>query len=279
MGVIVQFGGQTPLNLARGLWRRRGCRSSGTSPDAIDRAEDRKRFQEIVEPPEAPPARERHGHGHRARRSGWPSGSAIPSWSGPPTSWAAGRWRSSTTRRASRHFMDRALEVSPGHPILIDKFLEDAIEVDVDAISDGKTTVVGGIMEHIEEAGIHSGDSACVAAADHLLAGAPGDGSRRQTKLIAAGARRRGAHEHPVRDQGRRALRPGGQPARLADGPLRQQGDRRSPGEAGHEGHAREDPRGAGLHEADPAEAHRGQGGGLPLQPLSQRGHPARARR
>jgi len=61
-----------------------------------------------------------------------------------------------------RLFMVRALEVSPGHPILIDKFLEDAIEVDVDAISDGKTTVVAGIMEHIEEAGIHSGDSACV---------------------------------------------------------------------------------------------------------------------
>ena len=84
-----------------------------------------------------------------------------------------------------RRFMVRALEVSPGHPILIDKFLEDAIEVDVDAISDGKTTVVAGIMEHIEEAGIHSGDSACVAADDHLLPGAPGRGSKRQTKLIA----------------------------------------------------------------------------------------------
>ena len=99
----------------------------------------------------------------------------------------------------------------PGHPILIDKFLEDAIEVDVDAISDGETTVVAGIMEHIEEAGIHSGDSACVLPTitfrPELLRDdrAPDEADRRRTP-------RRGPHEHPVRDQERRALRPGGQP-------------------------------------------------------------------
>ena len=108
------------------------------------------------------------------RRSGWPSGSAIPSWSAPPMSWAAGRWRSSTTPRASRLFMVRALEVSPGHPILIDKFLEDAIEVDVDAISDGEDD------RHRRDHGAHRGGGDPLRgqrlrpAADHLLPGTPG---------------------------------------------------------------------------------------------------------
>ena len=159
-GVIVQFGGQTPLNLARGL-EEAGMPIIGTSPTAIDRAENRDRFQEIVnklklnqpdndtamDVDKALAAAERIGYPVLVRPSYVLGGRSMEIVYNPET---------------LRTFMAKALLVSPGHPILIDKFLEDAVEVDVDAISDGKTTVVAGIMEHIEEAGIHSGDSACI---------------------------------------------------------------------------------------------------------------------
>ncbi len=160
VGVMVQFGGQTPLNLARGL-EAAGANILGTSPDAIDRAEDRERFQDIVKrlklrQPDNDTATDVPGALDAARRIGYPV-VVRPSYV------LGGRsmeivYDSETLGQ----FMERALLVSEGHPILIDKFLEDAIEIDVDAISDGKETVIGGIMEHIEEAGIHSGDSACV---------------------------------------------------------------------------------------------------------------------
>jgi len=182
MGVIVQFGGQTPLNLARGL-EAAGAPILGTSPDAIDRAEDRKRFQEIVNrlqlrQPDNDTAMDTDEAIRAAERIGYPV-LVRPSYV------LGGRSMEIIYDTESlRLFMVRALEVSPGHPILIDKFLEDAIEVDVDAISDGKTTVVAGIMEHIEEAGIHSGDSACVLPtitfSPELL-----ETIERQTKLIA----------------------------------------------------------------------------------------------
>jgi carbamoyl-phosphate synthase large subunit len=181
-GVIVQFGGQTPLNLARGL-EAAGAPILGTSPDAIDRAEDRKRFQEIVNrlelrQPDNDTAMDTEEAIRVAERIGYPV-LVRPSYV------LGGRSMEIIYDTESlRQFMVRALEVSPGHPILIDKFLEDAIEVDVDAISDGKTTVVAGIMEHIEEAGIHSGDSACVLPtitfSPELL-----ETIERQTKLIA----------------------------------------------------------------------------------------------
>jgi len=159
-GIIVQFGGQTPLNLSRGL-EAAGARILGTSPDAIDRAENRERFQEIIKrlnlrQPENDTATDIEGALEAARRIGYPvvvrpsyvlGGRSMEIVYDPET---------------LGQFMERALLVSPDHPILIDKFLENAIEVDVDAISDGTQTVIGGIMEHIEEAGIHSGDSACV---------------------------------------------------------------------------------------------------------------------
>ena len=183
LGVIVQFGGQTPLNLARGL-EAAGAKILGTSPDAIDRAEDRKRFQEIVNrlklrQPDNDTAMDTEEAVLAAERIGYPV-LVRPSYV------LGGRSMEVIYDTESlRTFMVHALEVSPGHPILIDKFLEDAIEVDVDAISDGETTVVAGIMEHIEEAGIHSGDSACVLPAitfsPEMLATI-----ERQTKQIAA---------------------------------------------------------------------------------------------
>ena len=159
-GVIVQFGGQTPLNLARGL-EAAGVKIIGTSPDMIDAAEDRARFKQILEriglrqPP--------NGMAHdaqSARRIANDIGYPILI---RPSFVLGGRameicYDEETVTR----YMTDAANVSPDRPVLIDKFLEDAIEVDVDAISDGKLTLVGGVMEHIEEAGVHSGDSASV---------------------------------------------------------------------------------------------------------------------
>ena len=182
-GVIVQFGGQTPLNLARGL-EAAGVPIIGTSPDAIDRAENRDRFQEIVHKlnlnqPDNDTALDTEKALAAAERIGYPI-LLRPSYV------LGGRSMEIIyDAETLRTFMAKALLVSPGHPILIDKFLEDATEIDVDALSDGKTTVVAGIMEHIEEAGIHSGDSACILppltiSADLL------DLIEKQTKMLAA---------------------------------------------------------------------------------------------
>jgi len=159
-GVIAQFGGQTPLNLAKGL-EAAGIKILGTSPDAIDRAENRDRFQEIVtklnlNQPDNDTARDTQKALKAAARIGYPV-LVRPSYV------LGGRSMEIVyDEETLMSFMEKALLVSPDHPILIDKFLEDAVEIDVDAISDGETTVVAGIMEHIEEAGIHSGDSACI---------------------------------------------------------------------------------------------------------------------
>ncbi|HVV99677.1 MAG TPA: carbamoyl-phosphate synthase large subunit, partial [Planctomycetaceae bacterium] len=159
-GVIVQFGGQTPLNLARGL-EAAGVRIIGTSPDMIDAAEDRKRFQAILEklglhqPPNGI-ATDTEEARHVAERIGYPV-LVRPSYVLGGRAMEICYDESSLVR-----YMTHAVDASPDHPVLIDKFLEDATEVDVDAVADGDRTLVGGIMEHIEEAGIHSGDSACV---------------------------------------------------------------------------------------------------------------------
>jgi carbamoyl-phosphate synthase large subunit len=159
-GVIVQFGGQTPLNISVPLWKL-GVNILGTSPDSIDKAEDRKRFQQMVKKlkilqPANGTANSLEEATKVANKIGYPV-IVRPSYV------LGGRAMEIVyDDEGLGSFMQKAIDVSPGHPILIDKFLEDAIEVDVDAIADGEMCVIGGIMEHIEEAGIHSGDSAMV---------------------------------------------------------------------------------------------------------------------
>ncbi|MEO5359118.1 MAG: carbamoyl-phosphate synthase large subunit [Nitrospirota bacterium] len=158
-GVIVQFGGQTPLKLAVPL-EREGVRVLGTSADAIDRAEDRKRFKELIhklklKQPENETATSAVEAIQSAERIGYPV-MVRPSYV------LGGRAMEIVYDDESlADYMVRAVKASPEHPVLVDKYLQDAIEVDVDAVSDGKDVIIGGVMEHIEEAGIHSGDSAC----------------------------------------------------------------------------------------------------------------------
>ena len=159
-GVIVQFGGQTPLNLSVEL-HEAGVPILGTQPESIDKAEDRKLFQTmlnklgLIQPAnglamnlkEAESVAEEIGYPVIVRPSYVLGGRAM---------------KIVYNKKDLKNFTRLAISASEKHPVLIDRFLEDAVEVDVDAISDGTTTVIGGIMEHIEEAGVHSGDSACV---------------------------------------------------------------------------------------------------------------------
>lgn len=181
-GVIVQFGGQTPLKLAVPL-EREGVNILGTSPDSIDRAEDRKRFKELLhklnlKQPESGTAMSCEEAVAVADRIGYPV-MVRPSYV------LGGRAMEIVYNEISlRDYMKRAVKASPEHPILIDKYLEDAIEVDVDAISDGVDVIIGGVMEHIEEAGIHSGDSAC-SIPPYSLPSDIVDEIKRQTKALA----------------------------------------------------------------------------------------------
>jgi len=159
-GVFVQFGGQTPLNLANGL-KAAGVSILGTQPESIETAEDRQLFAAMLD---------------KLGLRQTPSGSAVTTDEAAaianetgypvlvrPSFVLGGRAMELVYNEEDlRRYMASAIEVTPDRPVLVDRFLEDAIEVDVDCISDGETTVIGAIMEHIEEAGIHSGDSACV---------------------------------------------------------------------------------------------------------------------
>src|SRR5881296_366922 len=181
-GVIVQFGGQTPLKLAVPL-QRAGVPILGTSPDAIDRAEDRQRFSDLLNElklnqaagatvrslPEAREIAQRLGYPVLVRPSYVLGGRAM---------------RIVYDDQDLVQFVGEAVEVAPDHPILIDKFLEDSLEIDVDAVADGERVVVGGVMEHIEKAGVHSGDAAC-ALPPYSLDEAQVKALRAQTKALA----------------------------------------------------------------------------------------------
>jgi carbamoyl-phosphate synthase large subunit len=188
-GLIVQFGGQTPLNLAKAL-EAAGAPIIGTSVDSIDIAEDRERFQELVDrlglkQPANGIALDLPQALHVARRIGYPV-LVRPSYV------LGGRAMEIVYDDAGlSQYMKRAMEASPDKPILIDKFLEAAIEVDVDCLSDGEQTLIGGVMQHIEEAGVHSGDSACVIP-PHSLSKEVVEEIKRQTRELARELRVKG---------------------------------------------------------------------------------------
>ncbi|HEX2610155.1 MAG TPA: carbamoyl-phosphate synthase large subunit, partial [Gemmatimonadales bacterium] len=182
LGVVVQLGGQTPLRLARAL-EREGVAILGTSPDAIDAAEDRGRFEAMTR--ELGVAQPPSGVAHSvdealavAARVGYPV-LVRPSYV------LGGRAMEIVYDDPSlRSYFARAARVAPEHPVLIDSFLEDAFEADVDAIADGTRCVIGGVMQHIEDAGIHSGDSACVLP-PYLITEAQVEEMRRHTRSFA----------------------------------------------------------------------------------------------
>jgi len=181
-GVIVQFGGQTPLKLAVPL-QQAGVPILGTSPDSIDRAEDRERFAallsklELRQPPNGI-ALSVEDAVRIAKRLTYPV-LVRPSYV------LGGRAMEIVYEEEGlRGYMERALDAAPERTILVDKFIDDAIELDVDAISDGRQVVIGGIMEHIERAGVHSGDSACSLPTKSIPEPVLGE-IRRQTQALA----------------------------------------------------------------------------------------------
>jgi carbamoyl-phosphate synthase large subunit len=181
-GVIVQFGGQTPLKLAVPL-ERAGVRIIGTSPDSIDRAEDRERFDDVLRTlgllrPENGIARAQAEAIAVANRLGYPV-LVRPSYV------LGGRAMEIIYEPHDlERYVRRAFAASPDRPLLIDRFLDDAVELDVDAVSDGSDVVIGGIMEHIERAGVHSGDSACALPPTTIDAEVQAE-IRRQTVALA----------------------------------------------------------------------------------------------
>ncbi len=181
-GVIVQYGGQTPLKLAHAI-QKAGFKILGTSPNSIDCAEDRKRFQKMLQKlklrqPSNATVYSASQALKAAKKIGYPV-VVRPSYV------LGGRAMEIVYDDASlKRYMAEAVQVSGEHPILVDKFLESAIEIDVDCVSDGKTVIIGGVMEHIEEAGIHSGDSACCLP-PHSLSGALLGEIKRQTVQMA----------------------------------------------------------------------------------------------
>jgi len=183
-GIIIQYGGQTPLKLARDL-QAAGAPIIGTAPDSIDLAEDRQRFQQLLDdldlrqPPNRTARTEKEAE-KLADEIGYPL-VVRPSYV------LGGRGMEIVYNKAElQRYMDAAVQVSNEAPVLLDRFLDDATEVDVDAVCDGEEVVIGGLMEHIEQAGVHSGDSACSLPPYHLSAELQEE-LRRETRKLAQG--------------------------------------------------------------------------------------------
>ncbi len=221
----MQFGGQTPLKLSRAL-EAAGAPIIGTSPDSIDIAEDRERFQQLVRrlglrQPANATARTEDQAVVLAREVGFPL-VVRPSYV------LGGRAMEIVFNEDDlRSYMSRAVQVSNDSPVLLDRFLDVAIEVDVDAVCDGEDVLIGGIMEHVEQAGVHSGDSSCSLPPNSLSAEVQ-EQLRAQTRKLARALNVDRADERPVRDPERHRLRARGQSARLAYGAVRVQGHRRA---------------------------------------------------
>ena len=235
-GVICQLGGQTPLGLAQGL-ADAGVPIVGTPPEAIHLAEERGAFGRVLA--EAGLPAPKHG-----MASSYDEAATIAAEIGYPVlvrpSYVLGGRGMEIVYddEALEGYIARATAISPEHPVLVDRFIDDAVEIDVDAIFDGQDLFLGGVMEHIEEAGIHSGDSAC-ALPPITLGAREIERIREATEAIARGRRRARPDQHPVRARLRRALRARGQPAGLAHGAVRLEGDRHAAGQGRRAGDAR----------------------------------------
>ena len=224
-GVIVQFGGQTPLKLAAGL-AEAGVPLLGTPVDSIHRAEDRPSFGALLDELglRGPPYATAESHAEALEVA---AGVGYPLLVRPSYVLGGRAMEICYSRERLESYLKRT-NGGAGRTIFLDRFLENAIEIDVDALCDGEDVEIGAIMQHVEEAGVHSGDSACVIPAMSL-----GPDMMRQVEEASArdraGARRGRPHQHPVRGRRRqrRAVRDRGQPARVADGAVRVEGDRR----------------------------------------------------
>jgi len=182
LGVVVQFGGQTPLKLAIPL-EQAGVPILGTSPDAIDRAEDRERFKALLE--KLGLTQPASGAARSVKEAVKIAATLTYPVMVRPSYVLGGRAMEIIyDEKSLQTYIGQAIKASVRHPVLIDKYLEDAIEIDVDALSDGTQVVIGGIMEHIEEAGVHSGDSAC-SLPPYSLSPALVEEIRRQTVALA----------------------------------------------------------------------------------------------
>ena len=236
-GVIVQFGGQTPLKLAEPL-EQANVPILGTSPDAIDLAEDRDRFKQLLDrlklrQPKSGIATSPAKARAIAEEIGYPiviRPSYVLGGRGMEIVYDSAQIDRYLVRLTADLDRPSELAVSDRRPLLIDRYLTDAIEVDVDCLADGKDTYIAGIMEHIEEAGIHSGDSRVLAAAAQSV-GRRHRRTRPPDPRAGAGAQSRRPDERAIRHQGRRHLCARSQSARLAHGAVRRQGDRPTGGQ------------------------------------------------
>ena len=284
-GVIVQFGGQTPLNLA-GPLEMAGVPIIGTSPQNIELAEDRKFFAALLDKlglnqaPSGTATNESEAL-DIARRIGYPV-LVRPSFV------LGGRAMRIVYDDAElANYMRTAVEASPDRPVLVDRFLDDATEVDVDLISDGETTVIGAIMEHIEQAGVHSGDSACVIPAFGLSEPMK-DEIRTAAKALARELNVIGLMNIQFAVKDEHALRPRSESAGQPHRAIRVEGHWRPAAEARGEGHGRPPPPQAGragkrnrhaeetrLHRGNRADAFQREGSRLPVCQVSgHRHHP-----